>query len=268
MTSTPAQFVHLRAEFRLAFDSPHDSPLIMVLRPRIDQRQTVLLDRFEVTPSLPVVEYVDVHGNRCQRLTLPEGHCELKGAVEARVEDQLSWDWQARFVSIPDLPNSVLQYLLPSRYCESDHVGGLALDIVGDTPPGLAQVGQISDWIHQNVKYRPGSGMDLLTAEAVLARRQGVCRDLAHLGIALCRSLSIPARFVSGYLDGLDPMDLHAWFEVWMDGRWHGVDPSQPHRQGGRIRIGVGRDGADVPIFNRFGPPLEPSHLSFEVRRF
>jgi transglutaminase-like putative cysteine protease len=148
----------------------------------------------------------------------------------------------------------VLEYLLPSRYCQSDKLGSFASEIVGSTPSAYDQVEAIRGWIHGNVEYRYGTSDASTSAEETAARRLGVCRDFAHLGIALCRSLSIPARMVVGYLHRLDPMDLHAWFEAYVAGRWYTFDATQEGPRGGRVVIAYGRDAADVALTTQFGP--------------
>ena len=139
--------------------------------------------------------------------------------------------------------------------------------IVGDTLLGYDQVREITDWIRNNVRYVPGSSEIPLSAEEIRKQGHGVCRDLAHLGIALCRSISIPARIVVGYLVGLQPMDLHAWFEAYVGDRWYSFDPTQDTLKGGRIVIAYGRDAADVAISNQFGPPVFPYEMSVEVEQ-
>jgi transglutaminase-like putative cysteine protease len=171
----------------------------------------------------------------------------------------------AGFVSIQALPNSILSYLLPSRYCESDRLAGLAWEVVGDASPGYEQVARISQWVGANIPYRPGSSNVPISAAEVRQRGEGVCRDLAHLAIALCRALSIPARLVSGYLAGLEPMDLHAWFEAWVGDDWHTFDPTRREAGDLRVVVAVGRDAADVPLFNQFGPQLIPETINVSV---
>ncbi|MGZ8262057.1 MAG: transglutaminase-like domain-containing protein, partial [Methylotenera sp.] len=139
------------------------------------------------------------------------------------------------------------------RYCESDRFGELAREIVGDALPGYDQVSKIVDWIRNTIEYVPGSSDFPLSAIEINSGNHGVCRDLAHLGIALCRSISIPARIVVGYLHNLEPMDLHAWFEAYVGGRWYTFDPTQAFLQGDRVIIAFGRDAADVSVFHQFG---------------
>ena len=132
--------------------------------------------------------------------------------------------------------------------------------------PGYAAVEAIQTWIHENIEYRRGSSNGSTTAIDTLRDRAGVCRDFAHVGIALCRSLTIPARMVVGYLYGLEPMDLHAWFEAFVGGRWYTFDATQSEPRGGRIVIAYGRDAADVALTTPFGP-IESEGLKVSVAR-
>jgi transglutaminase-like putative cysteine protease len=152
-----------------------------------------------------------------------------------------------------ELPESVLQFLLPSRYCQSDQLGDLANEIVANTTPGYDQVEAIRTWIQTNIEYRYGTSDASTSAFETAKKRVGVCRDFTHLGITLCRSLNIPARVVVGYLYQLDPMDLHAWFEGFVGNRWYSLDATQKQPKGNRIAIAYGRDAADVALVTQFG---------------
>ena len=114
----------------------------------------------------------------------------------------------------------------------------------------------MKSWLKANIRFEPYDSDIQLSASEINERGWGVCRDLSHLGIALCRSLSIPARMVVGYLYGLQPMELHAWFEAYVGGRWYTFDATQAERKGGYVAIGYGRDAADVAVFNQFGPQV------------
>jgi transglutaminase-like putative cysteine protease len=132
---------------------------------------------------------------------------------------------------------------------------------------GYDQVAAIADWLRTSIAYQPGSSDVPISAIEVNSRQSGVCRDLAHLGIALCRSLSIPARMVVGYLYELEPMDLHAWFEAYVGGRWYTFDATQAELRGGYVAIGYGRDATDVAVYSQFGPAVYPSSQSVRVQR-
>ena len=181
--------------------------------------------------------------------------------------DHLDQCFGAPFVEIHNLPESVLIYLLPSRYCEADRFSQMTTEITAGVLLGYDQVNAITIWLRNNICFEPNSSNTLVSAIEVNARKSGVCRDLSHLGIALCRSLSIPARMVVGYLYDLEPMDLHAWFEAYVGDRWYAFDATQPEMKGGYVAIGYGRDAADVAIYNQFGAALYPTSQNVSVKQ-
>jgi transglutaminase-like putative cysteine protease len=152
------------------------------------------------------------------------------------------------------LPADVVPYLYPSRYCESDKLVRLAQHEFGKLQPGFSRVTAICNWIHDNVEYLRGSTNPLTSAFDTATERAGVCRDFAHLGIAFCRAVGIPARFVAGYAYALEPPDFHAYFEAYLNGRWYIFDSTRLAPQTGLIRIGTGRDAADTSFATFFGP--------------
>ena len=243
----------IKATCNLDFQMETSTPLVLMLRPRSGAQQWVANESYTLSPYVPVVEYTDIYGNLCQRLVAPIGEFSIHTSAEVMTADEVDTEPGAYFVDIQNLPEIVLAYLLPSRYCESDRFGDLARDIVEGEQLGYDQVASIDRWIRNAIKYTPGSSNFPVSAVEVNARCEGVCRDLAHLGIALCRSISIPTRLVVGYLYCLNPMDLHAWFEAYVGGRWYTFDPTQSGLSGGRIAIAYGRDAADVSVFHQFG---------------
>ena len=254
----------LRTSCEMAFEISVPTPFILMLRLRSGAQQWVAKEEYRLTPTIPVYEYIDTYGNLCQRLTAPPGAFSISTSAEVKTADQVDQLPGAPFVDIEYLPDSVLAYLLPSRYCESDRFGQMATEITAGQLLGYDQVKAIESWIASNIRYELGSSDIPVSAVEVNTRQWGVCRDLSHLGIALCRSLSIPARLVVGYLYELEPMDLHAWFEAYVDGRWYTFDATQKELTGGYVVIGHGRDAADVAIYNQFGPPVYP--LSQEIK--
>ena len=164
------------------------------------------------------------------------------GGVEALGQAALGWLLGA------------LVFLLPSRYCPSDKLESRAREIVGTASPGYGQVEAIRAWIQAHLEYRYGSSNVSTDAADTLAAGAGVCRDFAHVGIALTRALRIPARMVVGYLHQLEPMDLHAWFEAFVGGRWYTFDATQQQPRGGRVVLAYGRDAADVAFISNYGP--------------
>jgi transglutaminase-like putative cysteine protease len=239
-------------EMNLTVDAP--TPLIAMLRPRSGLGQWVVSEAYKIAPFVPVVEYVDVFGNLCQRLVAPEGSFSIRVEAEVEAAPEIATEPTAGFTPIQDLPAEVLQYLLPSRYCPADRLENRAKEIVGRTAPGYAQVETIRAWIHSHIEYRYGVSDPSSGALETLQAGAGVCRDFTHVGLSLCRSLRIPARMVVGYLHRLDPMDMHAWFEAFVGGRWYTFDATQTSPRGGRITVAYGRDAADVALFNEYGP--------------
>ncbi len=217
-------------------------------------------------PSVPAFEFTDDYGNLCQRLVAPQGDFSLSTSARIMTADSIDQKPGGSFVDIQSLPDHVLKYLLPSRYCESDRFGDIASDIAANQQPGYDQVAEIERWLHTTIRYQPGSSFSSLSAIEVNQQKEGVCRDLSHLGIALCRSLSIPARMVVGYLYGLEPMELHAWFEAYVADRWYTFDATQESKKGGYVAIGYGRDAADVAVYNQFGPASFPIQQNVCVR--
>jgi transglutaminase-like putative cysteine protease len=231
----------LEARCHLSLEASASVPAIFMLRPRSGWGQWVMREEYVCEPHLPMVEYTDDYGNLCQRAMLPTGALSVTASCVVDTSDTIDVERRAQFVPVELVPDAILKFLLASRYCQSDQLIGLAQSIAGNLPPGYQQVEAITNWIHDHVTYQYGTS-------------NAVCRDMAHLGIALCRAISIPARFVSGFLHELDPMDLHAWFEAYIGTRWYTFDATQSESKGNRIAIAYGRDAADVALLTQFGP--------------
>ena len=257
----------LRTSCKFVFDITTPIPFVLMLRPRSGVQQWVEREEYKLIPRVPVFEFADNYGNLCQRLTAPVGSFTVSITTDVTTADSIDQEFGAPFVDIQSLPDSVLSYLLPSRYCESDRFGQMATEITAGQLAGYDQVAAIVTWLRKNIQFLPGSSDTPVSAIEVNTRQFGVCRDLAHLGIALCRSLSIPARMVVGYLYGLEPMDLHAWFEVYVGGRWYTFDATQDELKGGYVAVGYGRDATDVAVYNQFGPAVYPSTQAVSVKR-
>lgn len=257
----------LRTSCTLMFGITAPTPFVLMLRPRSGAQQWIAREEYRLKPSVPVFEFTDTYGNLCQRLVAPIGNFEVHTSADVMTADYVDRGGGADFVEIQYLPDPVLSYLLPSRYCESERFHDMASEISAWDRLGYDQVARIVSWMRDSIEYRPGSSDEPMSAVEVNARGFGVCRDLAHLGIALCRSLSIPARMVVGYLYGLRPMDLHAWFEAYVGGRWYTFDPTQEVLTGGYVAVGYGRDAADVAVFNQFGPAVYPLTQRVRVER-
>jgi len=243
----------LRVSCSLRFQIIEPTVLILMLRPYRGIQQWINREVYIIKPVTPMIESVDSFGNSLQRIRVPVGNFLIYTSTDVIVSDKVAVAPGNYFVEIQYLPNDILPYLLPSRYCESDRFGDLARDITFDSLPGYDQVSKINDWVRETIKYVPGTSEFPMSASEVHLRGYGVCRDLAQVAIALCRSISIPARLVVGYLYNLQPMDLHAWFEVYVGDKWYTFDPTQVELKGGRVIIAFGRDAADVSIFHQFG---------------
>ncbi|CAG5018646.1 hypothetical protein DYBT9275_06043 [Dyadobacter sp. CECT 9275] len=240
-----------------------------MLRPRRQDGQSVIREGFEIDPPVPFSEYTDIYGNPCQRAVLPVGQVTITTEVQAQVNPTKPIPVPVPgYVMIGDLPDEVMHYILPSRYCQSDlpEINKLAMEIAGNFKPGYDQVEEIRKWIHQNVTYQYGVTDSTTTALDIARNRIGVCRDFTHLAIALCRNLCIPARMTVGYLDKLQEMDLHAWFEVYIGNDWYTFDAVQQQTEGYRIEIAHGRDAADVAMITQFGnATLQSLHVEVQL---
>lgn len=255
----------LRTTCHLELEFDDATPLILMLRPRSGIEQWITRESYTLSPSVPVQEYTDIFGNLCQRVVAPAGQFSVHTSTDVETTDVVTIAPGAFFVDIQNLPDEVLKYLVPSRYCESDRFGNMAREIVENIALGYDQVDRICDWIRNTIRYKPDSSAFPLSAAEVNEQGYGVCRDLAHLGIALCRSISIPARLIVGFLHGLEPMDMHAWFEAYVGDRWYTFDPTEATPRGGRLAVARGRDAADVAIYHQFGPPASFSSMAVHV---
>ncbi|MCX6847432.1 MAG: transglutaminase family protein [Verrucomicrobia bacterium] len=243
----------LDATCKLDYQLMAEVPAIFMLRPRSGWAQWIMREEFQISPQVPVVEFTDVYGNLCQRTVMPPGNFHVSVQYRVQVEDRVDEDIYAPLMLVQNLPPDILHYLLPSRYCQSDELSVLATSIIGNLPSNYQCVATIRSWVHQNIRYESGASNSFTTALETLNTRRGVCRDFAHLGIALCRAINVPARMVVGFLHQLYPMDLHAWFEAYIGGRWFTFDATESMTRGNRIVVAYGRDAADVALATMFG---------------
>lgn len=249
-----ADMMRLRAGCHLSFQASAVASLILMLRPRSGTKQWVVEETYKINPQVTVTEFTDNYGNLCQKLIVPAGKLDVETIVCVETTNDTDTNLDAPFMPVQDLPDLTLQFLLPSRYCQSDRLGRMANDIVKNSELGYPQVEAIRSWIHGSLEYQYGVSDASTSAIETIERKKGVCRDFTHLGIALCRSLNIPARMVVGYLYPLNPMDIHAWFEAFIGHRWYTFDATQNKQHGSRIAIAYGRDAADVALATQFGP--------------
>jgi transglutaminase-like putative cysteine protease len=218
-------------------------------------------DWIRTEPHVPLRTYVDAFGNMCTRLVAPAGrtlfHTEFVIRDSGEPDATPAGAYQA---PVDELPDHAVEYLLPSRYCELEHLSDLAWKQFGGTPLGWPRVQAVLDYAHQRIRFGYEHARATKTAHEAHEERAGVCRDFAHLAITLCRALNIPARYCTGYLGDIGvpasdaPMDFSAWVEVWLGGAWRTVDARHNRPRIGRIMMGVGRDAADVAITTNFGP--------------
>ena len=249
---------------RFQFEVTEPTHAIVLVEPHVEEESRVANATFFTDPGVPSATYVDLFGNRCRRLTLPPGQVGLQfGATADGTGDPDDRDDFARELHPADLPDEALAFLLPSRYCQSDQLSTFAYQQFGGVMPdanGVHRVRAITQWVHDRIGFDYGSASPATTAADVLRDGHGVCRDFAHLGIALCRALNIPARYVFGYLPDIGvpdpgtPMDFCAWMEVYLGDRWYTFDPRNNEYRIGRTIIGRGRDAADVAMITTFGP--------------
>ncbi|WP_421998977.1 transglutaminase-like domain-containing protein [Reyranella sp.] len=252
----------IRVGYELVYDFPQPTPMILVLGTHPSRAADVIVPDDPTTdPAVTISPYRDVYGNRCSRLVAPAGRMRLSG--DGLVRDSGRLDEvvpSARQLPVEELPSETIVYLLGSRYCETDSLSETAWKLFGSTPPGWARVQAICDHVHAHLTFGYEHARPTKTAREAFEEGNGVCRDYAHLAIAFCRCLNIPARYCTGYLGDIGipppgtPMDFAGWFEAYLDGRWYTFDPRNHVPRIGRILIGRGRDASDVPITHTFGP--------------
>ncbi len=233
----------------LSYDVRQATGLLFKISAANTPHQKLVYEELNFNPQLQV-EALDLgsDGNRAHRVSVQP--CKLQISYKATVEmtPGVAHSAELKEATSAQIPAHVLPYLNPSRYCESDLLGRFAFEEFGNAPLGFQRVQTICDWVNQFLDYTPGTTNATTTAADVLLLRTGVCRDYAHLAISLCRGIGIPARYVSGYAVNLNPPDFHGFIEAFLDGRWFLFDPSKLSQVHGLVRIGTGRDAADVPF--------------------
>ncbi|HTU62710.1 MAG TPA: transglutaminase family protein [Polyangiales bacterium] len=236
-----------------------------MLRTRSSESQRVVRDALSTTAGLETRQFRDMLGNLCDGLVATGGELVVRSEIVANVDPHVMVDVGARRTPFARLPAEALHYTLSSRYCPADKLQQLARDVTRGCQAGYPEVQAICDYVRGHLKYRYGVSDGSTDALDTLQAGAGVCRDFAHVAIALCRSIDIPARMVAGYLHGREPMDMHAWFEAHVGDRWYTFDPSEPQLRGGRIVLAHGRDAADVAFVTSYGD-LTLRAMSVSVR--
>lgn len=252
----------LRIGYELNYECPQPTPMILMLNVHHTRVSDLLTpDHVMVSPSAAVSGYRDGFGNWCTRLIAPAGRMRL--TADTFVTDSGQPDpivANAEQLPVERLPEEALVFLLASRFCDSDQMLDLAWSLFGGRATGWARVQAICDFVHQHIVFNYQHARATRSSSEAYAERQGVCRDYAHLAIAFCRALNIPARYCTGYLGDVGtpppypPGDFAAWFEAYLGGQWHTFDPRNNVPRIGRVLIARGRDAADVAITTTFGP--------------
>jgi len=251
----------VRVGCSLTYEATGTAALLLNLRPQPNRDHAVVFEALSLGHDLRPEKFTDSHGNTVCRVALTPGtHCVRHDAIVA-VSSQPD---NHGLVAVPpetpgELPPAVLRYAMPSRYCDSDKLGNFAWEKFGQTEHGMPRVTAISRWIHDNIEYRYMSGRTDLSAWDVLQRGYGVCRDFAHLAVALNRTFNVPARYVTGHLPDIgfpDPenhMDFHAYAEVYLGGQWFTTDARFHVPRIGRIKVSCGQDAIDGAFSTIFG---------------
>lgn len=240
-------------------ESVQPAVAIMQVAPRLQSGVSIRSERWDA--GAPHHCYLDHYGNRCERFGLAAGGSQISYEAQltlARPADLI--DPGAREIPVESLPDDVLSFVMPSRFCLPDELGHEAWQRFGSLAPGWGRVQAIVDYVHGHLEWVSGASNPWTTAADAYRAGQGVCRDFAHLAITFCRALNIPARYVFGYIPNIgnvpppEPMDFAAWFEAYLDGRWHTFDARNNTPRIGRVVVGRGRDAVDVALITSFGP--------------
>ncbi len=254
----------IRIGYELHYQLPQPTPMILNLNVHYSRAaDLVRADNINTEPPVNSSMYRDVTGNWCTRIVAPQGSFRIfaDGLIKDGGLAEPAFP-NAYEHTVESLPDEALVYLLASRYCETEHLAPAAWSLFGALIPGWTRVQAICDFVHDHIEFDYLAARPTKTAWEVFHERRGVCRDYAHLAIALCRCLNIPARYCTGYLGDIGvppvdaPMDFAGWFEAYLGGHWHVFDPRNNQRRIGRILIARGRDAVDVALTMTFGPNL------------
>jgi len=254
--------IRVKAELSLPESVP---ALLQVEAAALGEAQTLEQSTLTITPFAEAAPFEDFYGNPCRRLLMPVGDVAVEYTATVIQPDACLPLLKAVEEDALNLPTDTLLYTLPSRYCQSDKLVAIAQDTFGEVTPGFARVQTICDWINEHVTYQYGTSDSGTSAYDTVTQRIGVCRDFAHLGIAFCRALNIPARYVAGYCLGLEPPDFHAYFQAFLDGRWVSFDATERQARPALVQIAIGRDAADCAWCTFYGSGTTRS-LAVSVR--
>ena len=251
----------IKVGYELIYECPQPTPMLLMLNIHYTRASDIVVpDHLVTEPAVPITAYRDGFGNWCSRITAPKGVTRI--STTAVVRDSGKPDPvvpEARQHALEELPEEALVFLLASRYCETELLSDVAWKLFSGTKPGWDRVQAICDFVHNHIRFDYMQARSTRTAFEAFHERVGVCRDFAHLAVTFCRCLNIPARYINGHLGDIgvpvvDPMDFSAWIEVFLDGEWYTFDPRNNVPRIGRIVVARGRDAADIPLVNSFGP--------------
>jgi len=255
-----ARSLTIRCGLHFAYEAVDPTHIVLLIQPRLEAGQRMESEQLQFSPGATVEEYADVHGNIVRRFDLQVGRTTIRHdafvTMSSLPENQGGHDEP---MPVRQMTQELLRYTLPSRYCDSDRLMNFAFDEFGQIPHGRQRVQAICDWTHQNIEYRWGSGSPHTMASEVVAQRFGICRDFAHVAIALCRCFNLPARYVTGHLpdvgcyDAGRAMDFHAYFQVWFGGQWNTYDARFNVARIGRIHIACGFDAVECAFSTLYG---------------
>ncbi|WP_091735087.1 transglutaminase-like domain-containing protein [Phenylobacterium immobile] len=253
--------MRIRAGYDIIHDCPVETPMVLLLNvhpSRAGDLETP--DLMTASPEVRMHRYRDLFGNVATRVVAPPGPFRLTAdfvITDTGAADPASPDACQHLVE--DLPDEAMTFLLPSRYCETEHLSNMAWSMFGGVEPGWKRVQAICDYVHSHITFGYHNARKTRTAFEAWQEQVGVCRDFAHLAVALCRCMNIPARYCTGFLGDIgvsrvtSPMDFSAWFEVYLGGAWHTFDARHNAPRIGRILMARGRDATDVAIATIFG---------------
>lgn len=254
--------MRLRIGYEIDFEFPQPTPVLSVLNVHFSRASDLEApDVIRLDPPAPLTSYRDGFGNWCCRFTAPAGRMRIGTDTVIRdsgLSDPVVVD--AGQHPIEELPDDALVFLLASRFCESDRMLDLAWSLFGGTEPGWPRVQAICDFVHTHIRFDYQQARPTRSAFEGYTEGVGVCRDYAHLAVAFCRAMNIPARYCTGYLGDVGtpppypPGDFAAWFEAYIGGGWRLFDPRNNVPRQSRVLMARGRDAADVALTTTFGP--------------
>lgn len=253
--------MQIRCGFNISYWCPVPTAMNFLLSVRPERERDLLTPQtINFDPTLRSHSFRDGFGNRVTRVSVQPGVTRVTADFviqDIGVLDAVDYD--ARQHEVQDLPDDVMTYLMPSRYCDTEHLSDLAWSLFASVPSGWQRVQAIVDYAHQRIRFDYQKARNTRTASEGHFEQVGVCRDFAHLAVTLCRCMNIPARYATGYLGDIGvpkdpaPMDFSAWFEVYLGDRWFTFDARHNKRRIGRIVLAYGRDAVDVAISTSFG---------------